>query len=110
MVNYTDGFAMGDGPARNNALTLNKSVNAVSNYRATVVPITASFSDVPLGDPSFGFIEFMYQGGYTGGCATGPLRYCPSDLITRGQMAVFLERTKRGANFNPPATGRCSPT
>ncbi len=105
MVNYTDGFAMGDGPYRNNALTLNKSVAAVSNYRATVVPITASFSDVPLGDPSFGFIEFMYQGGYTGGCATGPLRYCPSDLITRGQMAVFLERTKRGANFNPPATG-----
>ena len=105
MVNYTDGFAMGDGPFRNNGLTLNKSVAAVSNYRATVVPITASFSDVPLGDPSFGFVEFMYQGGYSGGCATGPLRYCPGDPITRGQMAVFLERTKRGANFSPTATG-----
>ena len=51
MVNYADGFAMGDGPARNNALTLNKSANAVSNYRARTVPIAASFSDVPLTDP-----------------------------------------------------------
>jgi peptidyl-Asp metalloendopeptidase len=105
MVTYSDGNAMGDGPARNNALTLNKSANAVSNYRATVVPITASFSDVPLGDPFFGFVEFMYQGGYSGGCATAPLRYCPTDPITRGQMAVFLERTKRGALFSHTATG-----
>ncbi len=105
LVNYADGFAMGDGPARNNALTLNKSANAVSNYRARTVPITASFSDVPLTDPAFGYVEFMYQGGYTGGCATGPLRFCPNDSITRGQMAVFLERTKRGANFARTATG-----
>ena len=105
MVNYTDGFAMGDGPVRNNALTLNKSANAVSNYRATVVPITATFTDVPLGDPSFGFIEFMYQGGYTSGCQTVPSLYCPSDSITRGQMAVFLERSKRGANFTHTPTG-----
>jgi hypothetical protein len=105
MVNYADGFAMGDGPARNNALTLNKSANAVSNYRARTVPIAASFSDVPLTDPSFGYVEFMYQGGYTGGCASGPLRFCPADPITRGQMAVFLERTKRGANFARTATG-----
>ncbi len=105
LVNYADGFAMGDGPARNNALTLNKSANAVSNYRARTVPIAASFSDVPLTDPAFGYVEFMYQGGYTGGCASGPLRFCPADPITRGQMAVFLERTKRGANFARTATG-----
>jgi hypothetical protein len=105
MVNYTDGFAMGDGPARNNALTLNKSANAVSNYRGTVVPITATFTDVPLGDPSFGYIEFMYQGGFTTGCQTMPSLYCPSDAITRGQMAVFLERTKRGASFTHTPTG-----
>jgi hypothetical protein len=48
MVDYTDGNAMGDGPARNNTLTLNKSANAISNYRALTQPIVASFSDVPL--------------------------------------------------------------
>jgi hypothetical protein len=105
LVNYADGFAMGDGPARNNALTLNKSANAVSNYRPRTVPIVASFSDVPLTDPAFGYVEFMYQGGYSGGCASGPLRFCPADPITRGQMAVFLERTKRGANFARTPTG-----
>src|SRR4029453_14123408 len=57
------------------------------------------------GDSTFGFIEFMYQGGYTGGCQTVPMLYCPSDPITRGQMAVFLERTKRGANFSRTPTG-----
>ncbi len=105
MVNYTDGFAMGDGPARNNALTLNKSANAVSNYRAATMPIVATFSDVPSSDPFFGYIEFMVQGGYTTGCATGPTRYCPGEPISRAQMAVFLERTKRGANFNRTPTG-----
>jgi hypothetical protein len=105
MVSYTDGFAMGDAAARNNALTMNKSANAVSNYRSTVVPITATFADVPLSDPSFGYIEFMYQGGFTSGCQTMPMLYCQVDPISRAQMAVFLERTKRGANFSRTATG-----
>lgn len=104
MVKYSDGFAMGDGPLRNNALTLNKSANAVSNYRATTVPITASFFDVPLSDSFFGYIEFMKQGGYTGGC-TLPTYYCPTASITRGQAAVFIERTKRGALFSRTPTG-----
>jgi hypothetical protein len=105
MVTYTDGFAMGDGPVRNNALTLNKSANAISNYRNNVVPIAATFADVPLGHASFGYVEFMTQGGYTTGCQTMPMLYCPTQYVTRAQMAVFLERTKRGANFNPTATG-----
>jgi hypothetical protein len=105
MVKYTDGFAMGDGPVRNNALTLNKSANAVSNYRATVVPVTQTFSDVLLADSQFGFIEFMYQAGFTNGCATGPLRYCPANPVTRGEMAAFLERSKHGADFVKTPTG-----
>jgi hypothetical protein len=31
--------------------------------------------------------------GITGGCGTSPLRYCPTDPNTRGQMAVFLVKT-----------------
>ena len=103
MVKYSDGNVMGDGPARNNALTLNKSANAVSNYRAMTQPIVASFTDVPLADPFFGYVEFMKQGGYTGGCTA--TTYCPNDAITRGQAAVFLERTKRGALFSRTPTG-----
>lgn len=104
-VSYFDGFAMGDAGARNNALTLNKSANAVSNYRATTVPIAQTFADVPLTDPQFGFIEFMYQAGFTNGCAAGPLRYCPNNPVTRGEMAAFLERSKRGPDFSRTPTG-----
>ena len=32
------------------------------------------------------------QLGVTGGCATGPLRFCPTSAVTRGQMASFLVR------------------
>ena len=28
----------------------------------------------------------------TAGCATGPLRYCPDESVTRRQMATFLAR------------------
>jgi hypothetical protein len=29
--------------------------------------------------------------------------YCPNDFVTRGQMAVFLLKTKYGASYTPPA-------
>ena len=30
--------------------------------------------------------------GVTAGCATGPLRFCPDESVTRGQVATFLAR------------------
>ncbi len=30
--------------------------------------------------------------GITGGCGTAPLRFCPNDNLTRGQMAVFMSQ------------------
>ena len=41
------------------------------------------------------YIEVMYRRGYTKGCLAttdAVRRYCPSDNLTRGQMAVFLIR------------------
>ena len=38
------------------------------------------------------FVERLAVLGVTAGCATGPDRYCPDDLVTRGQMATFLTR------------------
>jgi hypothetical protein len=101
-INYSDGNAMGDGPERDNALVLNLSANAVSNYRATVVPITATFTDVPISDPFFGWIEFMVQSGISNGCNAVPKQYCPADPVTRRQMAVFLERAKKSSLYAPP--------
>ena len=58
---------------------------------------TPTFADVPSGHWAYGYIEKMYQLGITGGCATGPLRYCPDSPVTRSQMAVFIVRA-----FNIP--------
>jgi hypothetical protein len=58
-------------------------------------PQTPTFADVPNSgatDFSYEFIEEFVKRGITSGCATGPLRYCPTALVTRGQMAVFLVR------------------
>jgi hypothetical protein len=66
-----------------------------AKYGSGHVPPAASsvFSDVPNGNPFEPWIMELYNLGVTGGCATGPLRYCPSDPNTRGQMAVFLVKT-----------------
>jgi hypothetical protein len=51
---------------------------------------TDMFTDVPLGDPFKPFIEELYNDGITAGCTSNPLRYCPNQPVTRGQMAVFI--------------------
>jgi hypothetical protein len=56
-------------------------------------PATGVFADVPMGDAFVSWIEELYADQITGGCLTNPLRYCPNDPNTRGQMAVFLVKT-----------------
>ena len=46
-----------------------------------------------MGDAFVSWIEELYAETITGGCLTNPLRYCPNDANTRGQMAVFLVNT-----------------
>jgi hypothetical protein len=58
---------------------------------------TGIFADVPC-TPGTGFsdwIEDLYNRQITGGCATGPLQYCPTNPTNRQQMAAFLVK-----NFN----------
>ena len=37
-------------------------------------------------------IEQFYLKGINTGCAVSPLRYCPENNVTRGEMAVFIVR------------------
>lgn len=46
------------------------------------------FSDVPPTDPGCKFIHYILDYGITAGCA--PSLFCPSQALTRWQMAVFL--------------------
>jgi hypothetical protein len=56
---------------------------------------TGVFGDVPPSYWAAAWIEQLYAEGITGGCGGG--NYCPSQAVTRAEMAVFLVRT-----FNLP--------
>jgi hypothetical protein len=66
-----------------------------AKYGAGHVPPAASglFADVPAGDPAAPWVEELYTLGLTSGCGTNPLRYCPTQGVTRAEMAAFLVRT-----------------
>jgi S-layer homology domain len=52
------------------------------------------------GSPFAPWIEALYAAGITGGCAGG--NYCPTNPVTRQQMAVFLLKALHGSTFVPP--------
>ena len=61
------------------------------------------FGDVPCTGGIFDpWIEDLANQGITGGCQVSPPLYCPGNPVTRAQMAVFLEKTLRGAPYIPP--------
>ena len=50
------------------------------------------FADVDSGRWWVPHVERLAVLGITSGCGTGPARFCPSDSVTRAQMATFLTR------------------
>ena len=50
------------------------------------------FGDVPADAWWVPHVEFLADLGVTVGCAAEPARFCPSDSVTRAQMASFLVR------------------
>ncbi|WP_345323195.1 S-layer homology domain-containing protein [Candidatus Villigracilis proximus] len=61
------------------------------------------FRDVPDTYWAWQYVERLYNAGVTGGCSTSPLNYCPENIVTRDQMAVFLLKGIHGASYTPPA-------
>ena len=73
------------------------------------VHVGDSFADVPSSNPFYAYIETLFHSGVTGGCGAG--LYCPSNTVTRAQMAVFLLKAKHGSAYAPPpARARLSRT
>jgi hypothetical protein len=66
---------------------------------------TGIFTDVNPFDRNADYIQGVYDDGITAGCQGPgePKRFCPGQTITRGQMAVFVEKAVRGSAFTPPA-------
>jgi hypothetical protein len=84
------------------AVFLERGING-SDY-APPAATGSVFFDVGAFDFAASFIEQLYADGITAGC--GNDNYCPSAVLTRDQMAVFLLRAKYGSGYSPPpATG-----
>ncbi len=58
------------------------------------------FGDVHIGDFAADWIEALAGFQITGGCGGG--NYCPSNPVTRAQMAVFLLKAEHGSAYTPP--------
>ncbi len=70
---------------------------------ATFVPPPCSgvFGDVTCPSLFADWIEELAAEGITGGCGGG--NYCPSNPVTRAQMAAFLLKAEHGSSYTPPA-------
>ena len=55
--------------------------------------VPAGFADT-RGSVHAAAIDALFRSGITKGCSTEPMLFCPSEATTRGQMALFLERTR----------------
>ena len=72
--------------------------NTGTGSLSVVVP---SFDDVLPQHLFFTYVETIFAAHITAGCAS---RYfCPDSAVTRAQMAVFLEKAMRGADYTPPS-------
>ena len=58
---------------------------------------------MPVSHWASSWIEQLYSEGYTSGCTSSPLNYCPEQAVTRGQMAKFLLKVKHGNSYEAPA-------
>ena len=48
------------------------------------------FSDVDAGQWWAPYVERLAELEITSACSTGPLRFCPDEVVTRGQMAAYI--------------------
>ena len=65
------------------------------------IHVGSSFSDAPPGSFAYAYIEALLHSGITAGC--GLTTFCPSDSLSRWQMAVFLAKALYGGV--PPVAG-----
>jgi hypothetical protein len=59
------------------------------------LPPTQRFADVPSSNVFYSFIDRLAVVGITLGCTPDHMLYCPSQPVTRAQMAAFLVRAFR---------------
>jgi hypothetical protein len=65
-------------------------------------PTENIFADIPIGEWYAKWTIALWEDGYTAGCGTDPLVYCPLQGHTRAEGSVFFLRMMNGADYVPP--------
>jgi hypothetical protein len=65
-------------------------------------PTEQIFADVPLAEWFAKWATALWEDGYTAGCGTDPLIYCPLQGHTRAEGSVFFLRMMYGSDYVPP--------
>lgn len=79
------------------------SENAGTVERSVTLNVS-SFADVLPSYWAFPYIEDIFAAGITQGCSLSPRMFCPENLVTRAEMAVFVVKALLGETFSYPTT------
>jgi hypothetical protein len=98
VVNYVRwGSVNGVAVSTSGTLRLDDFASQRTGY---IGPVSV-FTDEPATDPFWPYIQGLYAAEITTGCA--PQQFCPGNLVSRAEMAVFLVRAMHGPAFVPPS-------
>jgi hypothetical protein len=94
---------MGTRPATHWDSQLTETIDSFGAPEVWTLHVGESFTDVPRSYLFYKPIETVLHNGLALGCTA--TTFCPSDLVRRDQMAVFLARAVRGGAANIPVSG-----
>ena len=60
---------------------------------------TPAFTDVPSSSAFFDYVNVLSSWQITSGCSANPPLFCPTDLVTRDQLATFIIKSMLGNTF-----------
>lgn len=87
-----------------NARTLHQTLPLVAAFRAPPI----AYVDVPTSYWAYDAIRRIAAAGITTGCSASPPAFCPTAVVKRDQMAIFLLRGIHGSGYQPPSVSASS--
>jgi hypothetical protein len=81
------------------AVFVERGIHDLSFFPA--IPTVQVFEDVPLDSWAAKWVTSLWEDGFTAGCGTDPLIYCPWQGNSRAEGSVFFLKMLNGNDFFP---------